>query len=147
MLSTPVWFEHTLPKEMPVCFAYTIAGHRVNHSAKVPVVGGKLAYFIILITLGKRGRLRLEAEFPVLSLACGTWRWTWPTGVEDLASASLKGLDSCYVGGWFNAVSASTRCLSYIDLTGRRFISYYNALGSDWESASTRCVQRWSLTT
>ena len=48
-----------------LCFACTIAGpvgiseslifdvlgalHRVNHSAKVPVVGGKIAYFSLLI--------------------------------------------------------------------------------------------------
>jgi len=69
LASTPVWFEHTLPKEMPVCFVYTIAGpvwisegiisrvlgglHRVNHSAKVPVVGSKTAYFIIILSLKK----------------------------------------------------------------------------------------------
>ena len=34
--TTPVWFEHTLPKEMPDDIQSRIAGHRVNHSAKVP---------------------------------------------------------------------------------------------------------------
>ena len=34
--TTPEWFEHSLPKEMATSCSYRIAGHRVNHSAKVP---------------------------------------------------------------------------------------------------------------
>jgi hypothetical protein len=34
--STPVRFELTLPREMPKLTFSCIAGHRVNHSAKVP---------------------------------------------------------------------------------------------------------------
>ena len=34
--STPVRFELTLPREMPKLTCSCIAGHRVNHSAKVP---------------------------------------------------------------------------------------------------------------
>jgi hypothetical protein len=33
--STPAGFEPALPKEMPELYYWIIAGHRVNHSAKV----------------------------------------------------------------------------------------------------------------
>ncbi len=49
--TTPKRFELLLPKEMPglVCFDFSIAGHRVNHSAKVPcdVIGCRRCYFNI----------------------------------------------------------------------------------------------------
>ena len=105
LASTPVWFEHTLPKEMPVCFVYTIAGpvwisegiisrvlgglHRVNHSAKVPVVGSKTAYFIIILSLKKTWQGQGPFGTGVPRFVSCTWRWAH---YSSLTSASLKAL-------------------------------------------------------
>ncbi len=92
--STPEWFEHSLPKEMAFILSTTsIAGHRVNHSAKLQIVSYEYPEWWIVGYSRAKSVMILGSGFVISLDMCVSeisraWIWRW--GVPRPAASPLR---------------------------------------------------------